>query len=436
MHTTSCSVPGVGDTPPDAVPEREDIFSVHMADRWTYHSYRLSHDGERTIIHDRDGVHLIRGKGRPIYLEMNLTQNNPRDFMWGPDNRRVIFWAPHEAGKGKRVAIMDTTSVSAQDEKPWEVLYDPADHWKNDEQQHMPFGIEWSPKGDAVYVGERLFPKPKPGDPIARGTVGSALIRVDVSGLKGTKVTELFRIPVAMDFFMPPVSRFENGDGPSNKGYWIVFGAPDGLYLVNPRGKETEPRRISSLPATGLFNIEWNPKANQLALYFQRPAAGSGGKIFRGVWLVHLDRIGHEDELGDPFEQLYNRVDLHTLWYSPQGTYVTWSGPDEVAYRKPEDPPENTVYIETRDPQTGAFLEIKGCAWHHSERWLAYTAGTKLFVHDAKELANYEVMSFSEDDKDFVAEPEWIGDRVVLTLFEDVTAEAAEQRDKPYFGHR
>ena len=436
MHTTSCTIPGVGKTPADAEAKREDIFLVHMANRWTFHSYRLSHDGERNIIHHHDGVYLLKG-GRATFLEMNLNQHNPRDFMWGPSSRRLIFWAPHEAGKtSKRVAIMDTNTASADDEQPYQVLYDPAEHWEDDEQMHLPFGIEWSPRGDAVYVAERLFPKPKPGEALSRGNVSSALIKIELSGLKATKVTELFRIPTQMDFFMPPVSRFENGSGPSNKGYWIVFGAPDGLYLVNPRGKDVEPRRISSLPATGLYNIEWNPKENQLALYFKRPSAGSGGKIFRGVWLVHLDRIGHEEEMGEAFEQLYSRVDLHTLWYSPNGTYVTWSGPDEVAYRRPEDPPEKTVYIETHDPETNEFLEIKGCAWHHDERWLAYTAGTTLFVHDAEELVNYEIMRFSEEDKDFIAEPEWIGDRVILTLFEDVTAEARANNNKPVFDHR
>jgi hypothetical protein len=434
MHTTSVTVPGVGETPPDAKPVRETLHTEHMSDRWTYHAFRLSHDGQTNVIHRREGVVIHKANGTKTKIDMDLMQHNPRDWMWGPNSRRIIFWAPVDdnAGLGKRVAILDTGRLSGSE--PWEVIYDPEDHWQDDPLAHIPFGLEWSPKGNAVYVAERLFPKPQPGKIVADGLISSALIRLDLQGTKVTKVTEIARIDLQMDFFMPPVSRFENGQGPTKKGYWIVFGAPDGLYLVDPKGK-TKPRRISALPATGLYNIEWNPKANQLALYFMRPSAGSGGKIFRGVWLAHLDRIGHEEEMGPAFEQLYNRVDLHTLWYSPEGTYVTWSGPDEVAYRRPEDPPEKTVYIETHDPETGEFLEIRGVSWHHSERWLAYTAGTKLFLHDVEKLENYEIMSFSEEEKDFVAEPEWVGDKIVLTVFEDTVAEAREKHDKPVFDH-
>ena len=103
MYTTSCSVPGVGNTPPDAEAERLDIAKTQMSNVWTAHSYRLSHDVQTNVIHHRDGVWIVKG-GHKTFLEMSLTQHNPREWIWAPDSRRIAFWAPAEEGKtGKRI---------------------------------------------------------------------------------------------------------------------------------------------------------------------------------------------------------------------------------------------------------------------------------------------------------------------------------------------
>jgi hypothetical protein len=236
---------------------------------------------------------------------------------------------------------------------------------------------------------------------------------------------------------MPPVSRFENGRGPSKKPYRLAFGHREGLFVVDPKAGSV-PRRVSTLPAVGLTNIEWNPddKVEQLLLFFRNQSIGSDGTAFAGVVLVHLDRVGKAEQW---CEQLYNGPDVHTLWFSPKGTYATWSGKEFVSYRKPLDPRDKLVVIDCRD-QAGGLLEVKGAHWHHNERYLAITAGSRLFVHDVEKAAKgekdatVEVARFGDNDTlNFVAEPRWIGDQILLSRVEDVTAEAAEYRRVPHF---
>lgn len=38
----------------------------------------------------------------------------------------------------------------------------------------------------------------------------------------------IVRVAGVIDFFMPPVSRFENGSGPDRHPYEIIFGAREG----------------------------------------------------------------------------------------------------------------------------------------------------------------------------------------------------------------
>jgi hypothetical protein len=239
-----------------------------------------------------------------------------------------------------------------------------------------------------------------------------------------------------IDFFMPPVSRFENGSGPSTKPYLIAFGHREGLFVVDPRpqqGNKPAWRRISTLPAINLHNIEWNPTApglGQLLLFFKQQVVSSDGSPLGGVVLVHLDRVGHPEK-GEWVEQLYDGLDVHTLWYSPRGGFATWATRNFVAYRRPLDGPDKTTQVVCK--ADGTVLEVKGVHWHHGERYLAITAGSRLFVHDAETKTTTEVARFGDDDSlNFVAEPRWVGDKVLLSRFEDVVAEANEYRSQPH----
>lgn len=434
MYTMTCSVPGLGGA---TEAKQTTVAEEHVGGKWTFHSYKLSHDGEVKIIQRFDGFGVIVGKDREKRFEVDLLRYNPREFMFHPDSRRFLLWGEmNETQLFPRVMLMDSRSMGGS--PPWELAYDPAKvhktKGKKDEKDVVipqPFGFEWSPTGDCFFVIEKIF---YPNDP--KRAWETAIQRIDVPGYR---VTEIVRTQGRIDFFMPPVSRFEGGRGPSKKPYRLAFGHREGLFVVDPKAG-SEARRISSLPAIGLTNIEWNPDENveQLLLFFKNKSTGSDGTTFGGVVLVHLDRVG-KVEGSEWCEQLYDGTDVHTLWFSPKGTYATWSGKEFVSYRKPLDPRDKMVVIDCRD-EVGGLLEVKGVHWHHNERYLAITAGARLFIHDAEKAAKgeknatVEVARFGNNDTlNFVAEPRWVGDQILLSRVEDITAEAAEYRKVPHF---
>lgn len=382
---------------PEKRPEPAMVSSVYMSGTWSHKAYRLSHDGRANIIYLADGIEVQYG-ARSSVLKMELPFN-PRDFMWHPDSRRVAFWVPDDMGN-RAVGLLDVRRVQGDtgpDEKPYEVVYDPPDG-------HMPYGLEWSPGGQALYVLESV---------LEEGRFWSVINRVE---LNGRKVEQIVRLPRQIDFFMPPVSRFENGSGASSSPYFIVFGTIDGLHLVDPR--TTRVRRLSDVPSIGLHNVEWNPRKDQLALFFRHGQPRANGDVYAGVYLIHLDRVGHPDR-GEFAERLHEQTDVHTLWFSPRGTYVTWSSEKAIWFRPGEGAADGTVHLECKTEE-GLPLPIKGVCWSDDERLLAVTAGNRVFLYDVRGKKLREIARFGEDSSHFSAEPRFIGERVYLTVFQDL----------------
>ncbi|MCO5172372.1 MAG: hypothetical protein M9894_39235 [Planctomycetes bacterium] len=410
--------------------EPRRVSSEFMEGNWTYHAYSMAHDGKANVVHRQNGIEVHRHGRSKVVLDMELPFN-PRDFYWHPDSKRVAFWCIHTkkadrpgqlAGRTKAVAVMDVTRLTGTPRPGDPPPYDVIEVGRTDT---TPFGLEWSPKGDAVYVIQR-------GLDVVNNETFSVITRVDLSD---KKPRDIVRMPGAIDFFMPPVSRFERGEGPSNADYQIIYGHADGLFVVDPQGKD--PQRLAQIPAMGLYNIEWNPRPNtkQVILFFRRPVRGRDGQMFVGAYLVRIDQLlrrAAQPEAAEPsgarpgIEQLYDDTDVHTLWYSPRGTYMTWATPSGVWYRRPDDPPEKTVLIQAPRPAEGApALDVKGVTWHDNERKLAFTAGNKVFVVDLPSAEPKEVATIGLDTHTFLAEPRFVGDEIYLTAFEDARASGA-----------
>lgn len=396
--------------PMPGLPPPDQVSSVEMLQLWTESAYRMSHDGSTVIVHLEDGIEVHRG-GKKKKLVMDLSGHIPRSFIFHPDSRRVAFFAPDApqpggARRGKRVALMDVTALHGPDHgaKPFEIIYDAADR--------DPFGLEWSPKGDALFVIEHLW---------ADGVGSTAIRRVD---LESKKVLEVVRVLGEVDWFMPPVSRFENGSGPSAAPFKLVYGATDGLYATDPLGRA--PERISDLPALGLTNIEWNPAPgkNQVLLFFTRQVTDATGRALRGVYLLDLDATPRPE-----LTPLHPHTDVHTIWYSPKGKYVSWSSPSGVWFR-PTSGGETRALPAPPDAK-GQPLEVKGMCWSDDESRVAFTAGTALFVHHVQ-TDETELKVWFEGL--FAAEPRFMDeDRIVLTLFEDIRLEMWNRRNTPKF---
>lgn len=437
MDTFLCST----DKDPAKRGEPSKVSSTYMRGRWSYHAYSIGHDGKTTIIYTADGIKILR-PGRPAADVPMYLPYNPRDFMWAPDSRRVAFWAAAQVeGKDVRgLAVMDTgrisQSIAKGDKAPYDIVYAVPGH-------RQPYGVEWSPSGDAVFVLEVDY------DPASGGGAYGVLWRVEPS--PGSKPKQLIRMKGAFDFFMPPVSRFERGEGPSGAPYRIILGHGEGLFLVDPHGKGVT--KLSEIPAVGLQNIEWNPdpRREEVALFFRRPVANAKGETFGGVWLVDIKKAEQaatrrltagapesaappapEADLPDQApeapsedrsfaEELYDGLDIHTLWYSPRGTYVTWASLNGVWFRRPAGKVDTTVHIAAPESDAGVPLDIKGVTWADDESKLAYTAGNRVYVYEVAPRESYKVAEVGTAETVFLAEPRFVGQQVYFSAFEDAS---------------
>ena len=350
----------------------QQLASTFMIGRWTFHSYKKSHDDQTLIFHLHEGFQLRRGD-ETSKVEMNLRKHNPREFLFSPDNSQVAFWGPIEKNEPwKRIALMQLSSISNPKHK---IIYTPPPN-------HHPFGMEWSPTGKHLYVVEYMKEMIGKKD----GLVYSILSRLALNGKK----TELFRTLGKIDFFMPPVSRFENGQGPTGAPYRLVLGCENGLYLVDPKNGKNQ--RLSKIPAMGLHNLEWNPdpKKNQLLLFFRNPVVAPDGRRFQGLYKGDIDKMdaalkslpsgGTLDEK-EFIEQLHQQRNIHTLWFSPKGTYMTWASEDAIFFRRPEDPTEKTAVIEILDEDNNP-RKLKGVSWNHEENKLVFSADSQVWIYD------------------------------------------------------
>lgn len=431
---------------PDGRPAPRKVSSVFMEGNWTWRAYSMAHDGKTTIVHLPDGIELHRQGRAKVELLMELPYN-PRDFYWHPDSRRVAFWVAHTpkptrpgqlTQTRKAVAVMDVTKVNSWkpgDPMPYEVVYTTT-------TEQAPFGLEWSPRGDALYLIQR-------GLDLDTNESYGVVTRIELNDTEHPK--EIVRVPGALDFFMPPVSRFERGEGPSNASYQLLFGSIEGLYTIDPDGKNAQ--RLSQIPALGLYNIEWNPKPSkkEVIVFFRRAVPSGDGRTFVGAYLVRLDELQRRPapavtpEAADPsvaaapagrppIEQLYDGLDVHTLWYSPKGTYITWATPWGLWFRRPDDKPEQTVQVQLpAQPEGSEPLEVKGVTWHDNEHKLAFTAGNKLFICELPSNEVYQVAEFGTATDTFAAEPRFVGDEVYLTAFENATS-SGRIKSGPHFG--
>ena len=291
--------------------------------------------------------------------------------------------------------------------------------------------------------------------------------------------TELFRSLGKIDFFMPPVSRFESGHGISKKPYKLILGCENGLYLIEP--KTGDKTRLSHVPAMGLHNLEWNPDEdlNQVMLFFRNPVVGADGRRYKGVYFVDLDKMEAMRQSGEAklddrsfMEQIHDQRNIHTLWFTDKGTYMVWASSEAIFFRRPKDPIEKTAIIEVLD-EDGNPRKIKGVNFNTGEDKIVFSADGEVWVYDldpedeekAKEKGKDEAEKGEGDDakvesdapqdpgvmseeeliesitgkrpkkyriaafaKGFAAEPQWIGDRVVLTHFEEAKSEIRERR--------
>ncbi len=380
-------------------PKPVTLSQVEMLTPWTHHAYRMAHDGSTLIAHRADGLEIRSGAmmKRSKRVKLDLLAHNPRTLMFSPNNRRVVFWAPVTGTGSKRVAIL---KVSGSKAGKTQILYTP-------KPRTNPLGMEWSPKGDALYVLERFW----------EDDMGYSVVRrIDV---KTKKTQEIIRRLGVISFFITPVSRFENGTGESKDPFIMLYGTPEGIYSCDELGGSK--RRVAPMPGNGLTNSEWHPTLKKVVVFFPSTVTAADGQPYVGLYLFELEGEGEAK-----ITQLRDAPDVHTMWYSPTGKYMLWANAVEVFFQETKAGGKRRSFAHLDEERIA--MPIRGATFNHKETRIAYAVHNQLWVYDMKAGSRYPVAVFAEG---FCADPKWVGDDLVVTIYEDIAAELAQRRANP-----
>lgn len=410
---------------------------------WTRLACSPSHDGRALVIYKGPQIAIdqkdptvalgtapvdlieIRRGGRTVVVPVELAGGN-REVRWSTESRYVSLFAKVE-GRMRLIAF-DTEEMAGT---PAPIVL-----WTPPHENEVLFAQEWMPGGEGLSVLTRFY----------EGSEGFCAI-YDVPFAKGKPgdSRQVLRMRGHLDWEAMPVSRFEDGDGPSKEPWKRFYGTYDGLWISDRFG--TERKRVAGIAARTLANIDWNPQPDKLqgALFYPRTVNSTTGDVFKGLHFVELLPDGEVRRM-----HLYEQGDIHTLWYSPKGTYIAWATPEAVYIVSSADPtqlleigpptPEaaRKARRTTRQRPGQGYLQppgISGCYWKRDESQLLFTANDRVYVYVLATGDVYEVTRVETRNPGFVADPRWLDDEqtIVFTYFEDVGYERLLVRNRPMF---
>lgn len=359
---------------------------------WAPRAFHQSWDGKSVVTHTFDGFKLTTGTETKEYK----IQLFHRNFWWSPDNKKFLMWLP--AG----IAVADATQLGPAGNAPkFTMAYRPP-------KDRYPFGVAWSPSGNDFFVSEH-FDDGK--------TSGTAIKRIGVGGGTGTDVVVH---PSEITFYMLPEAWYEDGSGPkTNKKALIVFGAKDGLWVMDEGGGNKV--KVCDFAPDGVGDVIWDPsQKEQFLVMFRQPLAlpGPGNKSIKGLYLIHPDKKG--DQI---LEKVVDATDLHTIYFSRKGKYICWANLDGIFYRETakQEPATKIVINDAAGP-------IKGFNWDDKETKIAVAIDTKLFIYDIAGKTSTCVAKVEPGT--FIAEPHWKNDEIVYSTFTNIAKPKKKPDDK------
>lgn len=367
----------------------------------------------------------IRRAGQSVVLPVEFSGGN-REVRWSTESRYVSMFARH-GGRLKLIAF-DTQDLNKRPE--------PIVLWTPENPDEVLFAQEWMPGGEGLSVLTRFYEK---------GEGFGAIHDVPFAKGKPGAVTQVLRMRGHLDWEAMPVSRFEDGDGPSKDPWKRFYGTYDGLWISDRFGQER--KRVAGVAARTLGNIDWNPQPDKLqgAMFYPRTVHSGTGDVFKGLHFIELLAEGEVRRM-----HLYDKDDVHTLWYSPKGTYIAWATPDKV-FIVPSADPTQLLEIDPPTPEAAKVAPrttrqrpgqghlrppgISGCYWKSDESQLLFTANNRLYLYVVATGDVIEVARVQTRNPGFIADPRFLDDEktVVFTYFEDVGYERMLIRNRPVF---
>lgn len=366
---------------------------VKMVGLWTPRAFRRSWDGKTVLAHTFEGFRVNKGTENQDYK----IQLFHRNFWWGPDNKKFMVWLPGG------IAILNADDLGPTGGPPkFKIVYRaPAGRF--------PIGIAWSPSGSEIFVSEHFE---------EGGNTKSAIKKVSV---ESGAATEILVHPIELIFYMPADTWYEDGSGPKAKKSPILFGAKDGVFVMDSDGGGKT--KLADLPCEGIGDVMWDPsQKEQFLLLWRRgfPAPAPSKKVFKGLYLVKVEeakKVAAAKKADDYsfMEEITDGTEgVHTLFFSPKGKYIGWAEKEGAHYRETAKTEKATTVS-----LGGITGPVKGLAWDDKETKLAIAVGNKLVTYDLASKGVTQIATTGE--KGFVAEPFWRGDEIVYSSFVDAS---------------
>lgn len=360
---------------------RRQMVSAFELDRsrwYVAHAYRLAPGGAANSINEEHAYEVHSG-GRRYRLPLTGRAWPGHDFEWAPDGRRAAYL---ERGVDGVVRVRSFEVRKLGDPAAVETAWDPTAGATPAQvaaiaSSRQVTGFAWGRADPSLFVVERFYTGSEASSRIVRCPPTSA--PEDVLLVRG-----------AIEPFAPLAGAESQ----------LLYGTHDGLFVSDARGGV----RTMPLPGVGIGNLDCSPVAPDALVFYRRAAVDSRGKEFRGVWLLQFER-------GQAVtEQLHAGMDVHSVWWSPRGTWVSWATASSVHYREADARNKPSTEL--------SVYGVKGFAWDDEERRLAIVTGEHLLVHDRIAGTTVKVCSFETAGQTaFLADPSWIGDQVYLSHY-------------------
>jgi hypothetical protein len=381
------------------------------------HAYHRAPDGKTLIYNVGRRLVVQRGERSRTY---DFRWRSPGEFEFCPKKPTLVAtWSPSAEGQSKGITLLDLSELGPK--LAAKELY-------RSSKGSLLFSFRWSPKGDSLLAYEssdegwvwREVPL-EGGAVITHGKPSKSPLQIMVPYLRQGKLSLLV------------------GD---EEGLLLLSGPKPGLRVSGLVLRRLVDRAHLHVGGKNLFALACR-------------GATTGGERARGVYLVDLERLVKAARAGKPllgleaFDRVHSSDGSKTLWFSPKGTYLTGATADEVYLRRTRDRREHPTYLSLLD-SGGNPRGVRGVYWNDAETKLAVIADDEVWVYDwtapkkgtpsqaGQDLDDLEALTgkrpvlrrVAQLRGGFLAEPQWIGDRIVISQFEDAKEEFEAQRKK------
>lgn len=372
-------------------PTSIDTFDMYGA--WTDHAYFVSWDKKHVVFQRFLGLG-IRAELDGSTSEFTMSSMNSREVTFSPDSHHFVV------SENQGTMVVDATNPGENGEVKQHALY-------SAQKGIKAYAGCWAPDSSGFFILEEDWYRKQPG---------SRLRAIPTGGGSGHVVLDH---PARVRWFMVPDSRYRAGQGPIKGAWKLLFAATDGLWVMNHDGSGKE--KISTASPDIFQDVEWSPTSDVLLAVTREQLSVSGIGTFLGVYLIHPDKA-KGGKPSDVFETVDGAPNVHSIYFSPKGKYLSWATPNALKVREVAGKPESATTVDFKD-ERGQAMEVRQFAWDDKETRLLVTAKNRVYLYDVAKKTKSLVAKIEDDVKTITADPVWLSDdEFLIAAFTDIAA--------------